>query len=102
MPARAQASTSGSPWRAYGPTVVTTTRVAAARAASDAGSVASASSNGQVRPAAGNPSRTAASLSRDRPASAIRVPGGACSARCAAVNAPTNPVAPYTTTSNAR
>ena len=45
-------------------------------------------------PPAASPSRTAASFSRDRPARAIRLPGGACSARCAAVSAPTNPVAP--------
>ncbi len=81
MPAAAQASTSGIPNFAYGPTVVATTFVLAARAASEAASVESADSSGHVRAAAGSRSRTAASFFGERPASAIRVSAGACSAR---------------------
>ena len=53
MPAAAQAATTGSPYRAYGPTVEATTRVAAAICSTDAGSSTSAVSSGHaaaVRP----------------------------------------------------
>ena len=96
VPASAHARTNGSPYFAYGPTVLITARVDSANARSAASSSASATINGQSRCSS---DRTASSLSRLRPDSAIRTSAGACSARWRAVRAPTKPVAPWTTRS---
>ena len=63
-------------------------------AQSDAGESESATMSGHSCAASGSRSRTCASLASLRPASAIRVPAGACSARYRAVSSPTKPVAP--------
>ncbi|CQA12489.1 Uncharacterised protein [Mycobacteroides abscessus] len=103
MPASAHAATSGSPYFVYGPTVVNTTCVDAAMAASVAGRVVSASISGQSRAAGPQASRTAASFSVLRPASAILAPVASTRpARYKAVSFPTYPVAPYSTMSCSR
>ncbi len=77
------------------------TFVAAAMACTEAGSPMSATMiPGPAEPLPdGSRAVSAASLSGLRPATAQRVPVGACSARYSAVSAPVKPVAPKRTTS---
>ena len=82
------------PYFAYGPTVVTTTRVALASFATAAASDESATTSGQSAARAPSDERTSSSLDRDRPPSPIRTASGALRARYSAVSLPTKPVAP--------
>ena len=82
------------PYFAYGPTVVTTTRVAFASCSIAPASDESATTSGQSAARAPSEERTCSSLDCDRPPRPIRTSGGALRARYSAVSLPTKPVAP--------